>query len=678
MEEMLQLSGAGKRFGHKLLFEDVNWLVTPNERTGLVGGNGTGKSTLLKILAGIEGLDYGTRTHIKGMTLGYLPQDGLALSGRTVFEECLSVFDELRDMEKEQEKLTHILSDADPKSREYATAADRYSEIAELLVHHDIYTLDSQVGAVLGGLGFSTEDWERRTEEFSGGWQMRIALAKLLLQKPSLLLLDEPTNHLDLESRNWLENYLQTYENAFILISHDRYFLDMTVQKTVEVWNKHMHVYHGNYSKYQVLKDERRLQLMSAYKNQRDRIEALEAFINRFRAQATKAKQVQSRIKELEKIERIEVPEEEATIHFTFPQPPASGRTVIEVSHLAKSYPTPDGGTKQILNDISFTIERGDRIALVGANGAGKSTMIRMLSGLEGPTSGSIKLGHNVLADYFAQDQYKVLDPNAVMLDDITGSNPRVDVVTLRSLLGCFMFTGDDVFKTLGVLSGGERNRYAMAKMLVSPANFILLDEPTNHLDMRAKEVLLDAIREFSGTVLFVSHDRYFIDGLATRVFEVEDKRVHIYPGNYEDYLFRKQGGVEKIAEAAAANPHIDHATGMFKPSKQVGVKESELAVNTHEIEGAIAAVTETPKATIKRLNPIKLKQLEDRVAAIEEELPDLEARILAAEQQQGFFTTAEAAQALALELAALRGQHEARSAEWEELATQLEEQLTA
>jgi ATP-binding cassette subfamily F protein 3 len=566
MGVMLQLAGAGKRYGQKLLFDEVNWLITPNERTGLVGGNGTGKSTLLKIIAGMESLDYGTRTHIKGMTLGYLPQDGLALSGRTVFEECLSVFDELRDMEKESEALTHVLSDADPKSKEYAAAADRYSEIADHLHAHDIYTLDSQVGAVLGGLGFSKEDWLRRTEEFSGGWQMRIALAKLLLQKPSLLLLDEPTNHLDLESRNWLENYLQTYENAFILISHDRFFLDMVVSKTVEVWNKKMHVYHGNYSKFLTLKEERRAQLMSAYKNQKDRIEALESFINRFRATATKAKQVQSRIKELEKIERIEVPEDEATIHFTFPQPPASGRTVIEVSHLSKSY-----GEKHILDDVSFTIERGDRIALVGANGAGKSTMIRMLSGLEGPTSGTIRLGHNVLADYFAQDQYKVLDGNAEMLDDITGSNPKVDVVTLRSLLGCFMFSGDDVFKKLGVLSGGERNRYAMAKMLVSPANFLLLDEPTNHLDMRAKDVLLDAIRSFSGTVLFVSHDRYFIDGLATRVFEVEDRRVHIYPGNYEDYLFRKGGGVAKIAEAAKANPHIDATTGMFKPVKQSG-----------------------------------------------------------------------------------------------------------
>jgi ATP-binding cassette subfamily F protein 3 len=572
-------------------------------------------------------------------------------------------------MEAESELLTHTLSDADPKSREYAAAADRYSEIAELLHHHDIYTLDAQVGAVLGGLGFSKDDWARRTEEFSGGWQMRIALAKLLLQKPSLLLLDEPTNHLDLESRNWLEDYLHNYENAFVLISHDRYFLDVTVDKTVEVWNKRMHVYHGNYEKYLTQKQERLTQILSAYKNQRDRIEALEAFINRFRAQATKAKQVQSRIKELEKIERIEVPEEEATIHFSFPQPPASGRTVIEVKHLTKHY-----GEKRVLDDVSFTIERGDRIALVGANGAGKSTMIRMLSGLEEPTSGSIRLGHNVLADYFAQDQYKVLDGTAKMLDDITGSNPKVDVVTLRSLLGCFMFTGDDVFKTLGVLSGGERNRYAMAKMLVSPANFLLLDEPTNHLDMRAKDVLLDAIRNFSGTVLFVSHDRYFIDGLATRVFEVEDRRVHIYPGNYEDYLFRKSGGLTKIAKEAASNPHVDHATGMLKPlAPRVVVDNS-----AHEVVGAPAAVQPAPKSNVKRLNPIKLKQVEDRVAQLEAELPDLEARILAAEQQQGIFTTAEAAQSVAAELDTLREQHAARTAEWEELATQLEEQNVA
>ncbi|WP_263382541.1 ABC-F family ATP-binding cassette domain-containing protein [Granulicella arctica] len=645
---MLQISAAGKRFGQKLLFEDANWLINPDERTGLVGGNGTGKSTLLKVIAGVESLDYGTLTRQKGMTLGYLPQDGLALKGRSVFDECLSTFDELRDMEKEAEVLSEKLSEHAPGSPEYETAAARYSHITDLLHANDIYTLDYQVGTVLGGLGFSKDDWARQTEEFSGGWQMRIALAKLLLQKPSLLLLDEPTNHLDLETRNWLEDYLRNYPNAFVLISHDRYFLDVTVNKTVELWNKRAHFYFGNYEKYLKQKEERRLQLMSAYKNQRDQIEHLESFINRFRAQATKAKQVQSRIKELDKIERIEVPEDEATIHFSIPQPPASGRTVIEVSHLTKVYEP-----KRILEDVSFTIDRGDRIALVGANGAGKSTLIRMLAGLEDPTSGNIKLGHNVLADYFAQDQYKVLDGNAKMLDDISGIAPKVPQTELRSLLGCFMFSGDDVFKPLGVLSGGERNRYAMAKMLVSPANMLLLDEPTNHLDLRAKDVLLDAIRNFTGTVLFVSHDRYFIDGLATRVFEVEDKRVHIYPGNYEDYLWRKQGGPEKVTAALTNSVSVPVATPAPAP-------------------------VVVPKSQVKRLNPIKLKQLEERLQFVEAEIPRVESTIAAAEETFGVFVSAEDSQRIAGELDQLRSGRAKLLTEWEELAVALEEQETA
>lgn len=648
---MLQLSAAGKRFGPKLLFEDANWLITPDERTGLVGGNGTGKSTLLKVLAGLESLDYGTISRAKNMTLGYLPQDGLVMRGKTVFEECLSVFDDLRGLELEAETLSAKLAEHAPESPEYAAAADRYSHITDVMHANDIYTLDYQVGTVLGGLGFPKEDWERRTEEFSGGWQMRIALAKLLLQKPSLLLLDEPTNHLDLETRNWLEDYLRNYPNGFVLISHDGYFLDVTVNKTVELWNKRAHFYHGNYEKYLKEKEERRSQLLNAHKNQRDRIDDLEAFINRFRYQATKAKQVQSRIKELDKIERIEVPEEESTIHFSFPQPPASGRTVIEVSHLSKHY-----GEKRVLEDVSFTIDRGDRIALVGANGAGKSTLIRMLSGLEPPTSGTIKLGHNVLADYFAQDQYKVLDADARMLDDISGSAPKVSVVELRNLLGCFMFSGDDVFKQLGVLSGGERNRYAMARMLVSPSNMLLLDEPTNHLDLRAKDVLLDAIRNFSGTVLFVSHDRYFIDGLATRVFEVEERRVHIYPGNYEDYLWRKQGGPEKVIASVTNLPMTVSATTVDTPD----------------------TAPEPPKQQVKRLNPIKLKQMEERVQFAEAEIPRLEEAIGVAEEKMGVFTSAEESQRLSAEIDGMRKRHGSLLAEWEELAGALEEQQSA
>ncbi len=645
---MLQLSSAGKRFGPRILFEGVDWLITPGERTALVGANGTGKSTLLKALAGTESLDYGSLDRAKSATIGYLPQDGLALSGRSVFEECLSVFDEIRAMEQELELLSVRLAELDPASGEYATAADRFSHLDARFRAHNGYALDAQVGAVLDGLGFRKEDWTRQTQEFSGGWQMRIALAKLLLARPSLLLLDEPTNHLDLETRNWLEGYLHSYPNGYILISHDRYFLDVTVNKIVEIWNKGLHVYSGNYERYLEQKQERRAQLESAFRNQREHIDHLESFITRFRYQATKAKQVQSRIKELEKIERIEIPVEEKAIHFTFPQPPASGRTVVEVRDLGKRY-----GDKQVLSGVNFTIERGDRIALVGVNGAGKSTLVRMLSGEEAPTTGTLKLGHNVLAEYFAQDQYKVLDADARMLDDMSHAAPRVPTTDLRSLLGCFLFSGDDVFKQLGVLSGGERNRYALARILVSPANFLLLDEPTNHLDLRAKDVLLEAIRTFTGTVIFVSHDRYFLDALATRVFEVEGGNVQVYPGNYEDYLRRKQGIAAPIEPAREAT----------RPAAQNGRGPTPEAA---EADGKV-----------RRLNPIKLKQMQDRLSFVEEEVPRVEASIGETEQSLGMFVSAEETQRLTLRLQHLRDEHRSLSEEWEELMLQLEEQTS-
>jgi ATP-binding cassette subfamily F protein 3 len=637
---MLQLTSAGRRFGPRILFEGANWLITPGERTALVGANGTGKSTLLKTLAGMESLDYGTLDRARGATIGYLPQDGLALSGRSVFEECLSVFDEIRSIEQELEALSISLAELEPTSNAYAAAAERFSNLESRFRAHSGYALDAQVGAVLNGLGFSKTDWSRQTQEFSGGWQMRIALAKLLLAKPSLLLLDEPTNHLDLETRNWLEDYLHGYPNGYILISHDRYFLDVTVTKIIEIWNKALHVYHGNYERYLEQKQERRAQLESAYRNQREHIEHLETFINRFRYQATKAKQVQSRIKELDKIERIELPQEEPVIHFTFPQPPASGRTVVEVRDLAKNY-----GPKQVLQGVNFTIDRGDRIALVGVNGAGKSTLIRMLSGSEGPSSGTFKLGHNVTAEYFAQDQYKVLDGSARMLDDISSIAPRVPQADLRGLLGCFLFSGDDAFKPLGVLSGGERNRYALARILVSPANFLLLDEPTNHLDLRAKEVLLEAIRNFSGTVIFVSHDRYFLDALGTRVFEVEGGTVHVYPGNYEDYVRRKAGVPDPVVAAAAA---------------------AQPAVEVAEANGRA-----------RRVNPIKRKQMQDRLKLVEVEIPRVETAIAETEQALGNFVSAEEAQRQSAALERLRSEHTTLSAEWEDLVQQLEEQAS-
>jgi ATP-binding cassette subfamily F protein 3 len=631
---MIQLSGAGKRFGHKLLFEDCDWLITPKERTGLVGANGTGKSTLLKILCGMESLDYGSLSFMKGITAGYLPQDGLTLSGRSIFAECMSVFADLHEMEQELEMLHHKLGELDPAGAEYSAAADRLHHIDSEFRNRDGYAIEAQVGTVLDGLGFRKEDWTRRTEEFSGGWQMRIALAKLLLEKPNMLLLDEPTNHLDLEARNWLETYLENYPYAYVLISHDRYFLDITVSRTVEIWNKKVQFYSGNYESYLRQKEERRAQLESAYRNQRERIEQLEAFISRFRAQATKAKQVQSRIKELEKIERVEVPPDEQTIHFSFPQPKPSGRIVAEFKDVSKSY-----GSKHVFSDASFIIERGDRIALVGINGAGKSTMIKLLAGTEPLTAGSYTLGHNAVPDYFAQDQYKELNPDARMLDDLGDAAPRSTQTELRTLLGCFLFSDDEVFKRIGVLSGGERNRYALARMLLAPSNFLLLDEPTNHLDMRAKDVLLESLSKYTGTIVFVSHDRYFIDNLATRIFEIEDGHVHVYPGNYEDYLWRKQGGASPIVAESSAEPE---------------------------------PVAEAPVEPKKRVNPIKLKQLQDRIREVEQQVASLESEIQQHEAALGDFKSVEETKRLTELVSARRSELETRVAEWEDLSAQI------
>ena len=636
---MIQLSGAGKRFGHKLLFENLNWLITSKDRAGLVGANGTGKTTLLKILAGIETLEYGSLSVTRGTSTGYLPQDGLSLSGRSVFSECMSVFASLQEMEQEMEELTRKMAEIDPAGAEYAQVADRFHQLDSEFRTRDGYAIEAQVGTVLAGLGFPHSDWQRRTEHFSGGWQMRIALAKLLLEKPNLLLLDEPTNHLDLEARNWLEQYLTTYPFAYVLISHDRYFLDVTVGKIVEIWNRGVHFYSGNYEKYLAQKQERADQLEAACRNQRERIEQLEAFINRFRYQATKAKQVQSRIKELDKIERIELPAEEKSIHFSFPQPKPSGRIVAEFQNVSKSY-----GEKFVFGGVNFIIERGDRIALVGVNGAGKSTLIKLLTGNEPLTSGEYRLGHNVEVDYFAQDQYKELDPNVKMLDDLQSMAPRSTNTELRSLLGCFLFSADDVFKRIGVLSGGERNRYALARMLLQPSNFLLLDEPTNHLDLRAKDVLLESLEKYTGTVVFVSHDRYFIDKLATRIFEIGSGEVRIFPGNYEDYLWRKEG---KVVDWTL--PGSPPATSHQPPA------------------------TASPSA--KRLNPLKLKKMQDRCQQLEQQIERVESEIASYEAELANYVSAEDSLRVSNLLDKSRTELAKHLAEWEQVSELVESQ---
>jgi len=676
---MIQLIAAGKRYGHKLLFEDADWLITPESRIGLVGANGTGKSTLMKILAGLETVDYGSISRAKGISAGYLPQDGLTLSGRSIFAECMSVFDDLHAMEREMESLTRSMSELDHTSAEYEDVADRYQKLEHEFRARDGYTLEAEVGKVLTGLGFKRDDWTRQTEEFSGGWQMRVALAKLLLQKPNLLLLDEPTNHLDLEARNWLEEYLASYPYAYVLISHDRYFLDVTVERIVEIWNKKLHFYAGNYDKYLAAKTVRREQLESAYRVQRERIEQLEVFINRFRYQATKAKQVQSRIKELEKIERIEIPEEEKSVHFSFPQPKPSGRIVAEFTNVAKSYGSGSSEHK-VFEQVSFMIERGDRVALVGVNGAGKSTLIKLLAHEEPLNGGEYKLGHEVHIDYFAQDQYKELDPEARILDDLGELSPSSTQTQLRSLLGCFLFSGDDVFKRIGVLSGGERNRYALLKMLLHPANFLLLDEPTNHLDMRAKDVLLEALMKYTGTVVFVSHDRYFIDKLATRVFEIGDGKVELYPGNYEDYLWRKQNQysvpstqLPVSSQFSVPSSHNDLIGEL--PASHLNTAQAEPRRESQEAASASSPSngnwpkTAAAEGKSKRLNPIKRKQMQDRLREVEEEITRTEAAIALCETQLQTFVSAEQTQRQTQELDARKVELQDLMKQWEELS---------
>ena len=641
---MIRFSSAGKHFGPKILFEDLDWLMNQTDRVGLVGGNGTGKTTLLKVLAGIEPLEDGIYSAPKGITVGYLPQDGLSLSGRTVLDESLSVFGDLLAIEEEMEALTHRMAEVDPQGDEYQRIADLYHRLETEFLGREGYSLEAQASAVLHGLGFSSEDAKRLTEELSGGWQMRLALAKLLLIKPHLLLLDEPTNHLDLEARNWLEQYLKGYPYAFVLVSHDRYFLDATVDKILELWNRRAYVYSGNYERYLAQKAERRAQLAAAYANQQERIQHLELFINRFRYQATKAKQVQSRIKELEKIERIKLPVEEKTIHFSFPQPPKSGRMVAEFRGVAKSY-----GVKQVFAGMSFVINRGDRVGLVGVNGAGKSTLIKLLAGAEAATAGEFRLGHNVEVDHFAQDQYKALDPDARLIDDLSSAAPTAlsGQTQLRTLLGCFLFSADEVFKQVRVLSGGERNRYALLRMLLRPRNLLLLDEPTNHLDLRAKDVLLEALQEFRGTLVFVSHDRYFIDKLATRIFEIEAGRFRDYSGNYEDYLWQKNRD----------------------PLPQDAVREQQ---RTNE-EASLEQFSERP-ARAKNINPILVREMKERRESLEEKIARCETEIVS---HEAALVTFKSAEEVILHVKLLE-QHRTRLAEmmreWEHLSRTLEE----
>ncbi len=598
---MIQLRDIDKFFADRQIFRKINWHIRPPDKIGLCGENGAGKSTLLKLLSGLVEYDGGELQYAKGTTYGYLPQDGLAYKGRTLFAEAQSALADLQQMELDLRQFEKDLSSAGDET------LIRYAELQHLFEQRGGYTMEAEVGKVLHGLGFSNDDFEKPCDTFSGGWQMRIALAKLLLQRPNVLLLDEPTNHLDLPARDWLENYLQSYPHAVVLVSHDRFFLDQVVSKIVEVWNGALTEYSGNYSSYVRTRDERVAALKAAKLQQDEEIAKTEAFINRFRYQANKASQVQSRIKQLEKIERISLPPERKKIAFHFPVPPKGGRMAIALHGASQSY-----GDLAVLKNVNVYVEQGERLSLVGPNGAGKSTLMRLLAGVEAPVSGTREEGHNLMQAYFAQDQALELNPNRTVYEEILADAPVAMVPKLRNILGSFLFSGDDIEKSVRVLSGGERNRLALAKLLLRPANLLLLDEPTNHLDLQSKQVLLDALRSYSGTIVFVSHDRYFVDHLASRVLEVGGGTVQSHLGNYEDFLRHKAVAGDFTHSTQRVEQQVD------RQEESSGDKESRVKAHAQRKE-------EQRKEQKKQK---ELARIEAEIEAREETLQELEQRM--------------------------------------------------
>jgi ATP-binding cassette subfamily F protein 3 len=538
---MISLVDIAKQYGGEYLFRDLSLRIGDDERVAVVGANGAGKSTLMKIILGIIEPDAGEIVRSRSNTVGYLPQDGVAHAGRTLFDEAASAFDDLMALHARADGLAgeiEALAVAGKgESPELRDLVDELGRIQHHLEHREGYGIKTRVEQVLSGLGFRESDLGRATDEFSGGWQMRLALAKLLLREPTILMLDEPTNHLDLESLEWIEEYLQAYQGSVVLISHDRRFLDTLTRRTVEISLGKISEYKGNYSYYLKEKESRMEILRSQYENQQEKIKATMDFVDRFRYKATKARQVQSRLRAIEKMELVELVDQESGISFEFPRPPAPGRVLLRIEHLRKAY-----GELEVFDDLALTLERGDRVAFLGVNGAGKSTLARVIAGLEPFQAGSRAEGHNVIISYYAQHQAEDLDPGKTVLETLEQA-ARGDVRTrLRTLLGCFLFTGDDVFKQVAVLSGGEKSRLALAKMLLTPANLLVLDEPTNHLDLRSKGVLQEALARFEGSYVIVSHDRDFLEPLINKVAEFKDGRLRLHLGTISRYLERVHG----------------------------------------------------------------------------------------------------------------------------------------
>jgi ATP-binding cassette subfamily F protein 3 len=609
----------------------------------------------------------------------------LYFEGKTLIDEVRSVFADLISIESELQDLEIRLAQTSACDPDYPAILARYGSLQEHFRQGNGFRIDSDIGQILCGLGFTTDDWLKPCEHFSGGWQMRIALAKLLLRRPSMLLLDEPTNHLDLQARDWMKEYLEDYPSAIVLVSHDRHFLDVVVKRCTELYNGQLTDYHGNFSYYEIERERRYAALEEAQRRQHEEIEKIERFIERFRYKASKASQVQSRVKQLEKIERVELPPPPPQVRFKFPEPPRSGRIVMELQGICKSY-----GDNHVLQSINWQIERGERIALIGVNGAGKSTLLRILAGTESYTGERI-LGYQVDIGFFAQDQRQILDPNHTVLQSLESISPYDMVPRLRTMLGSFLFRGDDVDKKVSILSGGERSRLAIAHILLQPHNLLLLDEPTNHLDINAQRVLLDALRSFSGTIIFVSHDRYFIEKLATSVVEVSQRHIEKYIGGYGDFLHTKQMlGLQHQADHGIqwTTAHREQTTPRDKhipttsPTSTVSLTSAKLSSPTND------NIPNAQELRRKRYDEQQRVQREfsRRKRIIEKQIENLEISLEAQEShiakleiemsKQGFYDNYESASAIAEDYRASKSQIETDYAQWELLQEELQSLL--
>ena len=601
---MISLTNISIAFGGRDLLREVSFQINPKDKIGLVGRNGSGKSTLLKLIVG-EIKDFSGNVSVpKGLTIGYLPQYIEYSDTRTVFQEAFTAFDQYRILSKQLDELNNQLADrVDFESSDYQRLLDKISELSDKLSLHNESTFVAKTEKILKGLGFVQEDFDKPTSIFSGGWRIRVEIAKILLKEPDVLLLDEPTNHLDIESIQWLEDFLKTFNGAIVIISHDKLFLDNITNRTIEISLANIYDYPVYYSKFKELRKIRREQQQAAFENQQQKIKSTEKFIERFRAKATKASQVQSRIKMLDKLEEIEFEEEDnSTLNFVFPPAPRSGDIVVNAEALSKSY-----GDKLVLDEIDITIERGEKIAFVGKNGEGKTTLVRVLNN-ETDYSGKLKIGHNVKIGYFAQNQEQNLDmQNTVLetLDRIAVGEVRTQ---LRKILGAFLFRDEDVDKKVAILSGGEKARLALATLILQPYNLLILDEPTNHLDISAKEILKQALQKYDGTLILVSHDRYFLDGLVDTVYEFKNHKIKQYKGGISYFLEKKR---IKNLEELTKNQQVKTKTeqNKIKDSKQNYLKRKERKRQLERFEKVIAQIED------------KIQELENEILEMEEKM---------------------------------------------------------